>query len=281
MKKHFILFTALILFAAVSLSAQSSGGVTAMSLSGLTGLYVVPTAHIGWEDADIGINGGIHSNFADDGRYRADIIGQFNISLFKWVELSAAWDRKPDYRGRKNNDDLLFGAKLRLPLKSTNLAFGATLDYTAMGASGDDHLGSQVFGVVTFNSVFFGMPAQTSMLIGKTFIEDVDLNSDIDFGMGFDLVLFPDKLSSFLHWIVDFANFGYSIDNPHYYSSGPWGMSVNRGILNTGLRVDLSQIPALGKLNCSIDAYIADAFDSNNDDFGRTLGLGLTIGASF
>jgi len=50
----------------------------------------------------------------------------------------------------------------------------------------------------------------------------------VDFGMGFDLLLFPQQLQGYVHWINDFANFSYSFQ--------PSGANpFTRGVFNTGL----------------------------------------------
>ena len=268
MKKAIVLVLAVLpLF---GLAAQSKG-LNAMTLNGLTGLYVVPTAHIGWEDSGMGINGGYHSNFIDNGKLRYNHLLQFNISLFKWIELAGTYDIQP----YDNDDDILTGVKFKLdavlPIQ-TNLALGVNAHYNNLDAPGK-HWATQFYGTVSYNASFFSWPAETTLFIGKTVIEGKNSNSDIDFGMGFDLILLPNHLRNFIHWIIDFSNFSYS--------ESSWGLNPNRGILNTGLRIDLAQIPALSRFNFAIDIYLADAFDDAGSGIGRTFGFGGTIGVRF
>jgi hypothetical protein len=46
-----------------------------------------------------------------------------------------------------------------------------------------------------------------------------------------------------------------------------------RGDLNTGFRIDLSEIPALDKFKFVVDIFMVDAFDSN-----RSFSMGLVFG---
>jgi hypothetical protein len=109
------------------------------------------------------------------------------------------------------------------------------------------------------------MPAETTVVVGKSFIED-QRNSDVDFGMGFDLVLLPNIFQNYIHWITDFANFSYSVD--------PLGADYRyRGVLNTGFRIDLSAIPSLSKFKFVIDVFMTDALDEN-----RAFTTGLVFG---
>jgi hypothetical protein len=109
------------------------------------------------------------------------------------------------------------------------------------------------------------MPAETTVVVGKTFHEGYG-DSNIDFGMGFDLILLPRVFQNYVHWITDFANFTYSVD--------PLGVgSEHRGTLNTGFRIDLSEIPALNKFKFVVDILMADAFDTD-----RSFSVGLVFG---
>jgi hypothetical protein len=257
----------LCVFAVAGLAAQSKP-LNAMSLNGVTGLYMVPTARLGWEDADVGFNGGYHMNFVES---ELEDIFQLNVSLFKWVEIAASYVGQPG----DDDDDLLLGLKVRLPITNTAVALGGNFHYGDFGRDGD-HFATQVYGAFTYGAEFFGMPADTTLVVGKTFLEGVDVDSSIDFGMGFDLIVFPKVLNNFVHWIVDFSNFGYNQGR----GAGIWG-ALNqanfRGAVNTGLRIDLGQIPAFSKFNFVIDAYLTDAFDAET----RYFGIGGMFGMKF
>jgi hypothetical protein len=75
-----------------ALSAQTSS-LKGMSLNGATGLYSIPSGRIGWErTSDLGLDLGYHAIIDN----KATHIPKVALSLFKWVELSAAFDIQPD-----------------------------------------------------------------------------------------------------------------------------------------------------------------------------------------
>jgi hypothetical protein len=273
LKRFLLVFGAfsLAVVCVLPLGAQAEQ-LNAMSLNGVTGLYVVPTARLGWEDADVGFNGGYHMNFIEG---KLEDIFQANLSLSKWVEIAASYVGQPG----DDDDDLLLGVKVRLPITKTAVAVGGNIHYGGLGASGD-HFATQVYGVFTYQAEFFSMPADTTLVIGKTFFQGSDVDSSIDFGMGFDLVVLPQYLQNFVHWIVDFSNFGYN-QGQDFSSLGDFSALLDqagfRGVVNTGLRIDLGQIPAFSKFNFVIDAYITDAFDADT----RYFGIGATFGIKF
>ncbi|MDR3020459.1 MAG: hypothetical protein LBU66_06100 [Treponema sp.] len=277
----FIALVSIILINIPSISAQTAGGrsVRGQSMNGATGLFSIPSGHIGWEDA---------GNVALDVGYRTIInndagtahIPAITLSLLKWVELSAAFDIQPDhhYMGKdENNDDLLFGLKIRLPTANTAIALGGNLQLINIGSENVNYNAYQPYMAITYRGDFFKMPAETTLVFGKTFYSGLPKNnSNIDFGMGFDLILFPDVFGNIVHWIIDFANFSYSDNawvNSWPYHSGP---AWYRGALNTGIRIDLSAIPALNKFKFLIDMVFNDLFD----DGGRSFTIGAVFGFS-
>lgn len=274
MKKMLVLLLAL---AAVFPLAAQDRGLNSMSLNGATGIYVVPTAKISFRDDNMGFIAGYHTNYFTPSGGDAELnhLIQVNFSFFKMLEVSGSFDLQPDNPGKDSND-ILTGIKLQLPFGSVPIAIGGSIQYINMNESSDDHLLFQVYGAITYESELFGWPAETTLVIGHTFgkINHTNTGSNIDFGMGFDLIVFPNQLNNFLHILIDFANFSYS--------ANPWGVDARiRGVLNTGLRIDLSQIPALNKFTFAIDAFIADAFDSTSRNAsGRSFGLGVTFGMS-
>ncbi|QQO07912.1 hypothetical protein [Breznakiella homolactica] len=245
-----------------ALMAQSLKG---MSLNGATGLYNIPSGRIGWErSADLGLDVGYHAMIKDG----ANHIAKLNLSLFKWVEVSAAFDFQEKYDTSNEdwepNNDMIIGAKLQLPTTSTAIAIGGNLQLIDMGNDLTKETRGQIYLAATYAGTFFKMPAETTMVVGYTFHEDME--SDIDFGMGFDLLLFPDIFQRYVHWLVDFSNFPYS-------TGAIRGSNPARGCLNTGVRIDLAAIPALSKYKLVIDAMIMDAFDSD-----RAFSIGVVFG---
>ncbi|MCL2093218.1 MAG: hypothetical protein FWH12_03395 [Treponema sp.] len=239
-----------------------------MSLNGATGLFSIPTARVGWEQSsDFALDLGYHATFY---RNQNAHIPKVSLSLFRWVEVHAAFDFQP--LGGPNNNrgtDFIGGAKIQLPLTNTAIALGGNFQALHLERASDDrrYNAGQVYGAVTYRGLFFNLPAETTVVIGKTFREDYS-NSDIDFGMGFDLLLLPDVLDGFIHWITDYANFSYS-HKP--FRADAW----TRGVLNTGLRIDLSIIPVFHRNKFVIDLLMTDALDST-----RAFSVGTVFGVS-
>jgi hypothetical protein len=277
MKKQTALLCILVLAAALPLWAQDGAdkSLNAMSLNGATGIYVVPTARIGFADAGMGFNAGYHTNIYKPGGGSTEMnhLVQANLSFLRMIEVSGTFDIQPKVMGPKPND-LILGAKVQLPFGSVPIALGGNVQYRNLGRDRTDHWAFQIYGAVTYQADIFGWPAETSLVVGHTALENVS-QSNIDFGMGFDLVVAPKQLGSFFHLLIDYANFSYSAE--------PWGTDAsNRGVLNTGLRVDLSQIPVFSKCVFAVDIFVADAFDDRKaGGSGRSLGTGITFGMKF
>jgi len=277
--KKTIAFVCLAVMTLISIpfvSAQTSTGFRGQSINGSTGLFAIPTGRIGWED---------RGNFAVDFGYRAIInndrgtahIPAVTFSLFKWVELSSALDIQPNVYGNQDNNDLIFGLKFKLPSsRTTAIALGANMQLINFDNQNHNYNAYQPYLAITYSGNFFTMPADTTIVFGKTFYSGQNNNSNIDFGMGFDIIMFPDVFGNTVHWIIDFANFSYS-DNawPNYslYQSGP---AWHRGALNMGFRIDLSTIPAFNKYKFLIDFIFNDLFD----DGQRSFSVGAVFGFS-
>jgi hypothetical protein len=245
-------------FAVGNLQAQFGSG---MSLSGATGLYSIPTGRIGWErsgPAASGFDFGYHAIISSG---RAAHIPKFAFSLFNTLELSAAFDIQPQH----HPNAFIGGMKVQLPSRRTAIALGG--NYQAINIGGDERTISagQIYLAVTYAGNFFHLPAETTIVFGKTFREGRQ-TSNIDFGMGFDMQLFPNVFEGLLHWITDFANFSYSI---RPFRADAW----HRGVLNTGIRLNFSTIPAFTRVRFMAAIMLVDAFDSN-----RAFAMGATFG---
>jgi len=282
--KKIITLTCLLTFVFIfiqSIQAQSQktdAGFRGQSLNGATGLFTLPSGRIGWEKP---------SSVALDFGYRALInndngvahIPTVTVSLFGWVEISSAFDIQPDnYFGK--NDDLLLGFKIRLPVNaSTAIALGGNFQLINIDNNNgyNKYTAYQPYIAVTFPGNFFKVPAETTIILGKTFYLDSNHknNSNIDFGMGFDVILFPGHLGNLIHGIIDFSNFSYS-DNAWLNSGPSLTSSVWRGLLNAGLRFDLSTIPELNKFKFLVDVIFNDLLDAGS----RSLTAGVVFGLS-
>jgi hypothetical protein len=239
-----------------NLSAQESSALS-MSLNGATGLYTVPSGILGWVGTTkAGLDfGGFYNFFSNNG------IAKMSVSLFKWVELSGALDIQPR-EDDTNNIDGIIGAKIRLPTKRTAISIGGNLQL--LNHRDQFSSAGQLYTAATYNGEFFTWPAATTLAIGYTIHEG---NKDnIDFGMGFDLLLLPNVFGRIVHWIIDFSNFSYSVQA---LGDDAW----YRGCLNTGLRLDFGAIPALSKIKLVFDLALLDIFDHE-----RTVSIGLVVG---
>jgi hypothetical protein len=222
-----------------------------MSLNGSTGLYSIPSGRIAGDSSsdfclDIGYHAIIHNE-------KAAHVPKLAASLFKWLEISAAFDIQP--QGSYFYDrsaDFIGGSKIQFLLNNTALALGGNFQAINIGKDANLMAG-QAYLAATYSGRFFTMPADTTLVLGKTFMEN-NPYWDIDYGMGFDMILMPQTFGNFIHWVLDFANFSYSV---RPFSANAW----YRGVLNTGLRIDLSSIPALSKFKFAIDVLIIDALD--------------------
>ncbi len=259
------LFTLLLFVLAVPvLSAQSLKG---LSLNGAAGLYTIPSGRIGWErSSNFGLDLGYHAVFADP----ANHIAKINMSLFKWAEISGAFDFQPDHSSVSSdyepNNDFILGVKVQLPVTNTAVAVGGNVQFIDMGNKSGNYNRTvgQIYLAATYPGSFFKMPSETTVTIGYTFREYN--NSNINFGMGFDRLLFPNIMDRYVHWLVDFSNYSYSDDARG--AEAEW-----RGCLNTGIRIDLGAIPALNKFKFVLDVILVDAFDQN-----RTFSVGAVFG---
>lgn len=234
-----------------------------MSLNGSTGLYSIPTGRTGWEGTSaLGLDLGYHAIIRNG---NATHIPKASLSLFKWVEVSAGFDFQTE-RHRRNGNDFLGGLKVQFPLTKTALSLGGNLQSLNLGNSSPARYNAgQVYLAVTYAGTFFEMPAETTVVLGKTFSRRHS-NLDFDFGMGLDLLIFPKIFNRYLHWIVDFSNFSYSVEA---WDADSW----NRGVLNTGIRVDLSAIPIFKKFKFALDILVTDLLDAN-----RAFSVGAVFG---
>lgn len=257
-KTAFVVLFGVALFAGTSVAAQSLKG---MSLNGQTGLIGIPSGRIGWErTADFGIDLGYHAILDDNETVH---IPKASVSLFRVGEISIAYDSN----GGDDNEDYIIGGKIQLPTDRTAVAIG--LNFQSLQAAGETETAQQIFLAATYPGDFFNMPAETTFVVGKSFGDAPGVPADdaVDFGMGFDLLLFPEIFQGYVHWVNDFANFSYSWNA---IGSNP----VDRGAFNSGIRIDLAANPNLSRFKFVIDAMLTDALDDN-----RTLALGVAVGA--
>jgi hypothetical protein len=276
MKKTIAVFCFLfiVLIFVPSVTAQDSPKLNGQSMNGSTGLFSIPSGRIGWEgDSRLGLDFG----------YRAIInnhdgiahIPAVTLSMLNRVELSAAVDFQP----MVNNDDLLLGFKIRIPAGNPGIALGGSFQFLNIGNENNlNYIAYHPYLAITYSGNFLKMNAETTVVLGKTFYSHGPVNnSDINIGMGFDLIILDDVFGDAVHWIIDFANFTYSDNawpNQVAHRTGP---AWYRGTLNTGLRIDLAAVPSLNKFKFIIDLVFNDLFNSGGRSFTAGAVLGFSI----
>jgi len=259
---------------------QSGSGYRGQSLNGATGLYSIPSGRIGWESGGFGFDAGYRAIVNNDRGISQ--IPAVTISLLNWIEISTAIDIQPVITiggSDQENNDLMFGVKFRLPTgANTSVAFGGNMQMINIANKENyNYFAYQPYMAITYTGTFFNMTAETTVVFGKTFYTfGPDNNSDIDFGMGFDIILFPDVFGNAVHWIIDFANFSYSDNAWTNNLTHGTGSAWHRGILNTGFRIDLSTIPGMNHFKVLLDLIFNDLFDAGSRSFtvGAVFGFG-------
>ena len=256
MKKTVFLLMFLFILSSVLVSAQTLKG---MSLNGSTGLISIPSARIGWErTSDFGFDLGYHAIVDEN---ITTHIPKASVSLFRTLELSYAYDTQD----QSENSDMIIGGKVQLPVKrASSIAVGGNIQMLQQNENETD--AQQIYLAATYPGDFFNMSAETTVVIGKSF-GDAAPDDAIDFGMGFDLLLFPQTFQGYVHWINDFSNFSYS-------QQAIGANAASRGVFNSGIRIDLGASDAFSGYKFVIDAIITDALDDN-----RAFALGLAFGA--
>jgi len=270
--KRIISFSVFILTALILISfasAQAGPGFRGQSMNGATGLFSIPSGLIGWEGVEkAGLDFGYRIIYNDD--YGMAHIPAITATMSNFFEISAAFDIQPEMLDQSNND-LLLGLKIKLSNNvNTSICIGGSFQFLNIGSETLGYISYQPYIAITYIGTFFTMPAETTLVFGKTFYANgaysPENNTNIDFGMGFDLVLFPEIFGKAIHWIIDFANFSYS-DNAWPNAGGSTNFIVPRGVLNTGFRIDLSAIPIFSKLKILIDFMFNDLFDDGSRSY--------------
>ncbi len=250
----FALLTTCILMKMMAWESRSDG-VTGMTLNGSTGLFIVPDAQIGWDRADIGLNSGYGFVWSGD----LDHLPRFSINLFRKIEVFGLLHL--DSKEVKNG---VLGAKFQFfEEQGASLAMGG--DFEITNTSLYTGYNSKIYASVTYSGDFFNMPATTTLAFGWQFLSLGAFSSQLIYGMGFTIGLFPNILHNYLVWVTDFSNFSYAVH----------GSEVDagvRGALNTGLRIHPVK---KGIFNLVIDIIGTDLLDPTR---GLTVSLSAGIG---
>jgi len=255
-KKALVLLSAVTVISLMLTSESFARSFRSPSFGGATGLIATPTAYTGWTNANIGVDASYHYIADGDGYH----IPKVNVQFLNVVEAGFAYDVQPN----DDNNDFLIHAKFNfLKRNSSALAVGGNVQLLKVNDQSFQDF--QLYLAATYSGSFFSMPAETTLVFGKTFGDDRN-DSNIDFSMGFDLLLFPALFKGYAHWINDFSNYSYSM-NAGGANSGL------RGCFNTGIRLSVLKDSRF-KLN--FDIIMTDALDTN-----RNFAIGLGGGMSF
>ncbi len=232
-----------------------------MNVAGQTGLIATPSARVAWEETgeNLHVTTGYHY-FNNNYEYHAP---QATVGLFGRFEIGGTYNVAPG----TNNNDFLLHSKLRFSPWSgrgnSALAIGGS--YQSLNSSPTYTVG-QLYLAATYSAQFFGMDADTSIVIGKTF-GDISRNGDVDFSMGFDLVLLPSVFNGYLRWVNELSNYDF------LYRNAPTS-AASRGAFNTGLRVPV--LKHMSAVRFDITVAMTDALDSE-----RGFSAGAVFGAKF
>lgn len=244
----------LFLSAVMVLSAQSS--VKGNSVNGATGIVVAPTARIGWEYSDVGLDLG-YSFLYNGGDM--DHVPAATLSFLRKAEIGAAFN----IRGNSNFDLLYHGKFQFFREGGSSVAMGFKGDLTNVNDTTDVFLTPYL--VATYSGNFFTWPAVTSMMFGWNMLEAGEITSNFAFSMGFELSLAPSVFKNYIFWISDFSNYSYAT-----YSEINAG---SRGAFNTGIRIDPVKE---GKFKLVFDLVGTDLLDASRGFMASaTLGMGF------
>ncbi|MDC7238758.1 MAG: hypothetical protein PQJ50_00220 [Spirochaetales bacterium] len=264
MKKVKILALVLMVVMGTAVYAQSSPG--GKNARGITGLIVTPSALLGWENADFGVD----VSYSMINRNEMSHIPAVTISILRKAEIAFAYDIE-DTDDNSGFSNVLIGGKFQLYKEGgTALALGGNFETITGPASDgmDDKNSGDIYLVATYAGDFFDMPAVTSMMIGWQIATPYQegVTSDFNYSMGFELGLFPQTFKNYVYWINDFSNYSYAIASNR--------IGTDRGIFNTGVRVDVLK-------NSDMKLILNVIGTDLLDDGGRGFMVNATFGLSF
>lgn len=254
-----LLFLAVMMAGGIYAQNTRAGAANGMTLNGSTGLILVPDAHVGWENANFGVD--IGYGFVWSGGNNFDNLPRFAISFLKKFEVSGLFQLQDGLR------NFVLGAKWQLHKKgSTALALGGDFEFLNSNFSNRGN-SSKIYFAATYGGNFFNMPAVTTATIGWQFWNTGNFSSQFIYGMGFSLTLFPNTFKDFVYWVTDFSNFSYTVVAAQVNAG-------TRGAFNTGFRIHPIKS---GRFNLVIDFVGTDLLD----DGDRGLMLSVSGGMAF
>ncbi|MGE0075072.1 MAG: hypothetical protein AB7S52_07575 [Sphaerochaetaceae bacterium] len=230
-------------------AAMEEGNST---LGGVNGYIVIPSAQPVSSGENASVTTGYSAIFAlPDGFAHIPFI-QFGFGRDFEVGLAVDIAEKAD---------VLLSTKWRFVEKeSTSVSFGMVGQALEVGDA--TKFAAQAYFASSFTSTFISWPSKTTILVGYTF--DDTMNTDIDFGMGFQAPLLEKVFKGNVDFLIDFGNVSYS-------SSPSGGKAGDRGLLNIGAR--LLPVVFMPSTTIAADVRLIDILDHS----GRALSAGISI----
>ncbi len=242
--------TLLVISLATASGAMEEGNTT---LGGVYGYVTLPKASVVDSDKTPSITTGYTAIFSlAEGFAHIPFV---QMGFAKNFEAAVAFDIDSD------DFDLMVSGKWRFVDKNdVAVAFGFTSE--GLTLQNDPDFAVLTYFATTFNSTFVDLPSKTTLLLGYTFTKN--LNSNIDFGVGFEFPLWRKVLKEKVNLLLDFGNVSYSA-NP----SG--GEAKDRGLFNIGIR--LLPLEFMRNTYFSLDLGLIDIFDH----VGRAFSAGAAL----
>ncbi|MGE4453068.1 MAG: hypothetical protein AB7D92_00920 [Sphaerochaeta sp.] len=241
--KHIIICIALTIFLSPLLADTTLGGST--------GYIVVPSAEVAPSDFGSSVTTA----------YSATVTGEkvihtpsLLLSFSDCVETSFAVDIASD------TDLLLNGMWRFLEKETTSFSIGLLAQISGVSEAND--FSSQLYIASTFDSSIMDLPSKTTVRLGYTFKQD--MQSNIDFALGFQTPFFPKVCKEKVDFLLDFGNVSYS-------TTPSAGDAENRGMVNIALR--LLPLEFIQATYIGVDIRALDLFDHS----GRALSIGANI----
>ena len=223
------------------------------TLSGTSGYITAPSAEVEESGSKLAIATGYSMLYGDKGLAHLPFI---YLSFPVDIEVAFAVDTKTE-------TDLLLSAKWRfVETKGTSFAVGTSLQLLEVGDT--NTFGIQGYLASTFHHTLMDSPTKSSIMIGYSWKQGTQALSNIDFAVGLETMLFPNKLKNHLALLLDFGNISYSL-------SPSGGNAQNRGLVSVGLRVPAFKL--FPSTTMSFDLRALDLFDHA----GRAVSLSTAL----
>jgi len=223
------------------------------ALGGISGTMIAPSAEVEESGPNLAITTGYSMLYGEQGLAHIPFL---SIALPQHVELAFAVDTK-------ERTDLLLSAKWRF-IQKKGTSFAAGLTAQLLEVSESNTFAVQGYVSSTFNHTLMDLPTKSSVMVGYSWKQGVTPTTNIDFAVGLETMIFPNKLKNHLALLLDFGNISYSM-NPSA------GEASDRGLVNVGLRIPSFKI--FPSTFITFDLRALDLFDHN----GRAVSVSTAL----